>query len=63
MTRSGDLQYVQAVARNIGRYMSDFKVFVDKTNMPVCRAEKVQAAIAKELASRCLSPPPAHTAI
>jgi UDPglucose 6-dehydrogenase len=49
---SADLQYVTAAARNIGRYMNDFKVIVDKSTVPVGTADKVTAAIADELAKR-----------
>jgi UDPglucose 6-dehydrogenase len=49
---SADLQYVLAAARNIGRYMTDFKVVVDKSTVPVGTAEKVTAAINSELAKR-----------
>jgi len=49
---SADLQYVTAAARNIGRLMTDFKVVVDKSTVPVGTGDKVQAAIADELAKR-----------
>ncbi len=49
---SADLQYVLAAARNIGRLMSDYKVVVDKSTVPVGTADKVRAAIADELAKR-----------
>ncbi len=49
---SADLQYVLAAARNIGRHMSDFKVVVDKSTVPVGTADKVSAAIRAELAQR-----------
>ena len=49
---SADLQYVLAAARNIGRYMDDFKVVVDKSTVPVGTADKVRAAIAQELEAR-----------
>jgi UDPglucose 6-dehydrogenase len=49
---SADLQYVLAAARNIGRHMSDFKVVVDKSTVPVGTADKVHAAIAEALAAR-----------
>jgi len=49
---SADLQYVLVAARNIGRYMSDFKVVVDKSTVPVGTGEKVATAIAQELAER-----------
>ena len=49
---SADLQYVVAAARNIGKYMTHYKVIVDKSTVPVGTADKVKAAIAEELASR-----------
>ena len=52
---SADLQYVLDAARNIGRHMSDFKVVVDKSTVPVGTADKVTAAIRAELAQRGLS--------
>jgi UDPglucose 6-dehydrogenase len=49
---SADLQYVLAAARNIGRLMTDYKVIVDKSTVPVGTGAKVKAAIADELAKR-----------
>src|SRR5690606_13693860 len=49
---SADMQYVLAAARNIGRLMTDYKVVVDKSTVPVGTADKVHAAIADELAQR-----------
>jgi UDPglucose 6-dehydrogenase len=49
---SADLQYVTAAARSIGKHMTDFKVVVDKSTVPVGTADKVSAAIAEELAAR-----------
>ena len=49
---SADLQYVLTAARNIGRLMTDYKVVVDKSTVPVGTADKVRAAIADELAKR-----------
>jgi len=49
---SADLQYVLAAARNIGRHMTEFKVVVDKSTVPVGTADKVTAAINAELAVR-----------
>jgi len=49
---SADLQYVLAAARSIGRHMTDYKVVIDKSTVPVGTAAKVKAAIAEELASR-----------
>jgi len=46
---SADLQYVLSAARNIGRYMTNFKVVVDKSTVPVGTADKVRAAITDEL--------------
>ena len=51
---SADLQYVVAAARNIGKYMSGFKVVVDKSTVPVGTADKVSAAITEELAQRSM---------
>ena len=52
---SADLQYVLAAARNIGRLMTDYKVIVDKSTVPVGTADKVRAAVADELAQRTSS--------
>ena len=49
---SADMQYVLAVARTIGQYMTDYKVVVDKSTVPVGTADKVNAAIAEQLAQR-----------
>ena len=49
---SADLQYVLAAARNIGRHMTDYKVVIDKSTVPVGTAAKVKAAIAEELRAR-----------
>jgi UDPglucose 6-dehydrogenase len=54
---SADLQYVLAAARNIGRLMTDYKVVVDKSTVPVGTAAKVKAAIADELAKRAVDIP------
>jgi UDPglucose 6-dehydrogenase len=49
---SADLQYVLAVAREIGRHLTRYAVVVDKSTVPVGTAERVQAVIAGELAQR-----------
>ena len=49
---SADLQYVLAAARSIGSRMTDYKVIVDKSTVPVGTADKVKAAIADELGKR-----------
>jgi UDPglucose 6-dehydrogenase len=54
---SADLQYVTAAARNIGRYMNEFKVVVDKSTVPVGTADKVKAALQEELQKRGLDLP------
>jgi len=49
---SADMQYVLAVARTIGQHMTDYKVVVDKSTVPVGTADKVRATIAAQLAER-----------
>ena len=49
---SADLSHVVAAARNIGRHMTDHKVVVDKSTVPVGTADMVKIAIAEELALR-----------
>ena len=49
---SADLQYVVAAARNIGKHMTDYKVIVDKSTVPVGTADKVRAALQEELNKR-----------
>jgi UDPglucose 6-dehydrogenase len=49
---SADMQYVIAAARNIGRRMTDWKVIVDKSTVPVGTADRVREAVAAELALR-----------
>jgi UDPglucose 6-dehydrogenase len=44
---SADLQYVLGVAEHIGKLLTDYKVIIDKSTVPVGTAEKVHAAIAK----------------
>ncbi len=54
---SADLKYVLAAARNIGRLMTDFKVVVDKSTVPVGTGARVKAAIADELQKRGVTVP------
>jgi len=54
---SADMKYVIAAARNIGKYMNDYKVVVDKSTVPVGTADRVKAAIADELAKRGATTP------
>lgn len=45
---SADLKYVLGVANDIGELITDYKVIVDKSTVPVGTAEKVRAAIASK---------------
>ena len=54
---SADMKYVTAAARNIGKYMTDYKVIVDKSTVPVGTADAVQAAVADELKMRGVATP------
>ena len=45
---SADLQYVLAVARDVGRAMQKYTVIVDKSTVPVGTAANVREAIGKE---------------
>jgi len=49
---SADLQYVLAVARDIGRYMTHPLLLVDKSTVPVGTAERVKQTVAEELRQR-----------
>jgi UDPglucose 6-dehydrogenase len=49
---SADMQYVLAAARNIGQRMTEFKIVVDKSTVPVGTADRVREAIAGELSAR-----------
>ena len=44
---SADLSYVVGVAEQLGKIITDYKVIVDKSTVPVGTAEKVHAAVAK----------------
>ena len=54
---SADLKYVLTAARNIGERMTDYKVVVDKSTVPVGTGAKVKAAIADELHKRGVEVP------
>ena len=49
---SADLQYVLAVAQNIARHMTSYKVIVNKSTVPVGTAENVATTVQAELDSR-----------
>ena len=51
---SADLQGVLAAAKNIARYMTHYKVIVDKSTVPVGTADKVQSVVAEILNERQL---------
>ena len=51
---SADLQYVVAAAANIGRHMTDYKVIVDKSTVPVGTADRVREAVKAALKARNL---------
>ena len=50
---SADLQYVLSVAKSIGECMQKKLIVVNKSTVPVGTADKVKAAIQKELDQRC----------
>lgn len=52
---SADLQYVVAAARNIGKYMNEYRLVVNKSTVPVGTADKVRAALQEELIQRGVS--------
>lgn len=49
---SADLQYVLAVSEEIGQYINDYKVVVDKSTVPIGTADKVKNAIQEKLDGR-----------
>lgn len=49
---SADLQYVLAVARSIGQRMTEYRIVVNKSTVPVGTADKVRAAIRAMLDER-----------
>ena len=52
---SADLKYVEAVARTVGRCMTDYLLFVTKSTVPVGTHKLVKAAIQDELTKRSSS--------
>ncbi|MES3013535.1 MAG: UDP-glucose/GDP-mannose dehydrogenase family protein [Pseudomonadota bacterium] len=49
---SADLQYVLSAARAIGERMTDYKVVIDKSTVPVGTADRVRATISDALDAR-----------
>ncbi len=54
---SADMRYVIEAARNIGRRMTDWKIVVDKSTVPVGTADRVRQAIREELEARGVDVP------
>jgi UDPglucose 6-dehydrogenase len=54
---SADMQYVKAAARNIGKYINEYTVIVDKSTVPVGTADAVREVVAEELARRHVDVP------
>mgnify|MGYP001380033030 FL=1 len=54
---SADLGHVLAAARHIGHHMTDYKLIVDKSTVPVGTADRVDAAIADALTGRGVTIP------
>ncbi|MBV1817947.1 UDP-glucose dehydrogenase family protein [Clostridium cochlearium] len=52
---SADLQYVESVARDIGKHMNGYKVIVDKSTVPIGTGKKVKAWVREELEKRGVS--------
>ncbi|BCU06616.1 UDP-glucose dehydrogenase family protein [Allochromatium tepidum] len=49
---SADLQYVLAVARTIAEHMTEYRILVDKSTVPVGTADRVADTVREVLASR-----------
>jgi UDPglucose 6-dehydrogenase len=49
---SADLRYVLAVAESIGKHLTDYRIVVDKSTVPVGTADRVKAKIAQTLKAR-----------
>jgi len=52
---SCDLSYVYQVGKEIGQNMTDYKIVVDKSTVPVGTADKMRVIIAEELKKRALT--------
>ena len=49
---SADLQYVEAVARSVAEHMTEYRIVVDKSTVPVGTADRVRGVIEQKLAER-----------
>ena len=54
---SADVQHVIAAACNVGKHMTDYKVVVDKSTVPVGTADAVKTAISEALGDRGVAVP------
>lgn len=54
---SADVKQVLEAAKNIGKYMNDYKVVVDKSTVPVGTADAVRTLIAQQLELRGVNTP------
>ncbi len=54
---AADMQHVLAAARSIGEHMTDYKLVIDKSTVPVGTADAVHEAIAQALAARGVDVP------
>ncbi|TVQ50685.1 MAG: UDP-glucose/GDP-mannose dehydrogenase family protein, partial [Gammaproteobacteria bacterium] len=52
---SADLQHVLSVARSIGEHMTDYRIIVDKSTVPVGTADQVSTAVRETLEARGLN--------
>jgi UDPglucose 6-dehydrogenase len=52
---SANLQYVLQAAKDVGQYIDDYAIVVNKSTVPVTTAEKVQDVIAQQLKQRKLN--------
>jgi UDPglucose 6-dehydrogenase len=52
---SADLSYVLAVAQEIGRHLTSYRVIIDKSTVPVGTADRVAGEISKSLTERGVS--------
>lgn len=49
---SADLKYVLAVAESIGKHLSEYRIVVNKSTVPVGTADRVKGRVAETLAAR-----------
>lgn len=54
---SADLKHVLAVANTIGQHMTDYKIIIDKSTVPIGTADKVYSTVQQALETRQSSAP------